>query len=500
MPANAQSPLVHGSNPNESTKAHDALARDEVLWPRLQFRGIEPGGRGEFWEIRYCPCCGAAINREITLDKALVVLADETAVVHRTLGDLAPDGRIVSRKKEEARRILAALEKFRGTCGSRPVQIYGPYPPCNGRSLWRLQLYCCGHRRKISLSFPTRAEAEAMLPELQQRLRDEVPLRLHDAMEQYLEYKKASGLQPQSISSIRYRLFRFLPNNLEVSVFTPHTAEGIYLEYTKSLGRYGAIRAATHHAALRGVKEMWRWFVKRGLAKTNPFDAVEPIGRVNTGKPQLRETDARRLDELLFEQARKGDEGALALLVQVYLGLRSGEVMRLLVESVENGGEKVSILKGKSRNSKRSLELFPDVAKLLWAHCQGRPQTERVVAANLPGVPKGSWMYKRLHKHCKQAGLPLVCPNSLRGLHSSLALTNGQTSHAVAAQLGHASFSTTARHYADPSAVDNARIKGFVKKLRGDSGSLASTIKEMSAEEKQQLRALLAEDDNLSAR
>jgi len=401
----------------------------------------------------------------------------------------------MSRKKEKLRRLIEALEQFFKNCDAKSVQVYGPYAPSKGRSRWRVQLYCASSKRKISLTFESRAEAEAMIPELQARIREEAPLLLHAAIEQYLEFKKASGLQPLSLSSIRDRLFRFLPDNLEMSAFTPRKAEDVYLEYTKSSGRYGEIKAATHHAVLRNTKEMWRWFVKRGLAKANPFEAVEPIGRVNTGKPQLRETDARRLDELLFDQARKGDEGALALLVQVYLGLRSSEVMRLLVESVENGGEKVSILKGKSKNAKRNLELHPDVAQLLWAHCQGRPQTERVFAANLPRAPKPSWMYKRLHKHCKQAGLPLVCPHSLRGLHSSLALTGGQTTHAVAAQLGHASFSTTARHYADPSAMDNARIKGFAKKLRGGSNSMASTLKEMSAEEKQQLRALLAEED-----
>lgn len=90
MPATAQSPLVHGLSPRAWKAAHEALAEDVVLWPRLQFRGIQPGAKGEFWETRHCPCCGSAINRAITLDKALAVLADETGVVHRTLGVLAP--------------------------------------------------------------------------------------------------------------------------------------------------------------------------------------------------------------------------------------------------------------------------------------------------------------------------------------------------------------------------------------------------------------------------
>jgi integrase len=61
----------------------------------------------------------------------------------------------------------------------------------------------------------------------------------------------------------------------------------------------------------------------------------------------------------------------LALLVQIYLGLRPGEVLGLQVEAIERQGTKVSIARGKTKNAKRSLELYPDVAVLLWKHCAG---------------------------------------------------------------------------------------------------------------------------------
>ena len=56
---------------------------------------------------------------------------------------------------------------------------------------------------------------------------------------------------------------------------------------------------------------------------------------------------------------------------------------------------------------------------------------------------------------CDLAGVPRVCPHSLRGLHSTLALEAGATSGAVAAALGHGSFAVTARHYADPDTLRN---------------------------------------------
>lgn len=92
MPKAAQSPLVHGSSPQAWKTAHEALTNDPVLWSRLQFRGIQPGVKGAYWEIRHCPCCESAINRPITLEGALAVLGEVAGVLHRTIECLTPGG------------------------------------------------------------------------------------------------------------------------------------------------------------------------------------------------------------------------------------------------------------------------------------------------------------------------------------------------------------------------------------------------------------------------
>ena len=51
----------------------------------------------------------------------------------------------------------------------------------------------------------------------------------------------------------------------------------------------------------------------------------------------------------------------------------------------------------------------------------------------------------------------VVGAQSMRGLHATLAVKAGITSHAVASALGHTSFSTTARSYANPEAVAGAK-------------------------------------------
>jgi site-specific recombinase XerD len=59
--------------------------------------------------------------------------------------------------------------------------------------------------------------------------------------------------------------------------------------------------------------------------------------------------------------------------------------------------------------------------------------------------------------------------HSLRGLNATLALEAGATAHHVAAALGHASFSITARHYADASTVANANLRKVADVLTSQS-------------------------------
>jgi integrase len=231
-------------------------------------------------------------------------------------------------------------------------------------------------------------------------------------------------------------------------------------------GRSGPRAAATHQQRLRAAKAFWAWLIRREMALTNPWESVETIGKANAGKKQPREGDARLLDRHLFESAAAGDEGALALLVQLYLGLRPSEVLGLTVGGVE--GAVVYVNGTKNKNAVRKLELYAPVAELLVAFCQGRPKSQRIFARDRPTQPTAGWMYKRLRTFCKRLQIPQICPHALRGLHSSLALAAGATSQHVAAALGHASFSTTSRHYATRESIEVGRARNFVSAMESE--------------------------------
>ena len=46
---------------------------------------------------------------------------------------------------------------------------------------------------------------------------------------------------------------------------------------------------------------------------------MNPIGRANAGKQQFGPREAKPLERPLFDKAKQGEAGALAILVQLYL-------------------------------------------------------------------------------------------------------------------------------------------------------------------------------------
>lgn len=360
-------------------------------------------------------------------------------------------------------------------CEDTAVQIYGPYPPSKGRSRWRVQVYDPATQRKLSVTAANRAEAIKLRDQLTLEVKSATPISLYEVLEQFLEYKRSVMSKEAMVEQLGKKLRQLIPDG-PVQAITPQKAESYYLAETKRVGKFGVLKAATHHMRLRLAKEFFSWLVRRGMASINPFENVEPIGRVNTGKAQPRETDAKTLDALLFRKAAEGDEGALALLVQLYLGTRPSEVLALTVGACESEATRIYVPGTKTKNARRKLELYAPVAALVARHCEGRPIGERLFAANLDHQPSPNWMYKRLHRYCDEAGIPRICPHALRGLHSSLAMAAGATTHNVAQALGHASFSTTARHYATPESVANGRAKNFAAALHSGGSSVDNLL------------------------
>ena len=115
----------------------------------------------------------------------------------------------------------------------------------------------------------------------------------------------------------------------------------------------------------------------------------KPIGKANAGQAAARAARAKTLERLLFERAR-GKEGSLAILVQLYLGLRPSEVPR--ADGGSSGRIHVFVNGTKNQNAKRRLELFAPVAKLLAKALCEATLCERIFAADRDKQPSPNWM------------------------------------------------------------------------------------------------------------
>lgn len=221
---------------------------------------------------------------------------------------------------------------------------------------------------------------------------------------------------------------------------------------------------ATQRLYLHRCRAFWAWLGHRKMAQLNPFEGLTIVGKSPRGKPQLRLDEARKLCAVCLEAYAAGDVLAAAPVLLLGLGLRASELLERRCRDVDDGGALLWIDKGKTQNARRMIDVPASLSPLLRSLI-----AERGGDAWLFPRGDGHWLRQSLHqrlaKLCKRAGVPVVCPHSLRGLHATLALRGGTSAAAVAAALGHASFEVTARHYAQPGSDEGPRSAAVTSQL-----------------------------------
>ena len=103
----------------------------------------------------------------------------------------------------------------------------------------------------------------------------------------------------------------------------------------------------------------------RDRCRQNPFASVQPIGRMNVGKKQLRIDEARRFEAVCLKQAESGDTAAFGALLMIYLGLRQSEVAARVKRDIDDEGRVLWIPSGKTKNAKRRLKIPEHLRPLL---------------------------------------------------------------------------------------------------------------------------------------
>lgn len=379
----------------------------------------------------------------------------------------------------------------------KSARVLGPYK--NGEK-WRLVVLDGGSRKAMVAD--THEAALALRKDLQGALKRHIARSFEECLEEYLRNLVDRGVSQDTADKVRRMLRPFLPLAEPLTALDAERATQMYFDETKRTKSNGEpIANDSHHLLLRRVKHFYKWAISRRYITQNPFAEVSPIGRPKRGKQQLRIDEARKLVSVAIERARTLDAGSTAILMQIFLGLRPTEALVRVVRDLDDEGRVLWVPFGKTSNAKRRLQVPDALREVLLLHAKGKPAD-----APLLGNPEEPFHTRdiiryRLKLLCQQLGLPTVCPHSLRGLNATLALDAGATAQHVAAALGHASFTTTARHYADASSVANVGLRRVADLLGTRSGNgsgntdveqLATLLQtSLSPMELQRLRQLL---------
>ena len=338
----------------------------------------------------------------------------------------------------------------------QPARVLGPYQE---DSLWRVVSVDERGRRK-SHTASSRQAANRLLAKLQAALKSRS---VEVAVEEWRAARHRAGASrfvDYETDRVRAVLNDVLDKRLDE--LTERRAAALYEQTaTEPSGKTGQpLHAASHRAYLAYVKTFWRWAVRQGYTSSSPWEAVAPIGRVATGKPQLRRQEARRFVAVAEAEAAAGSGLALATLCCLSLGVRASEALHLTARDVDAEASEVYVSGTKSSAARRRLELPPYLCALLGSAASIRQPTERLCEASR----------QTLHTYvvalCARAGVPRVCIHGLRGTHASLAVSGGASVEAVARALGHTSTKMTLEHYITDDAATGARLAAVDASLK----------------------------------
>ncbi len=389
------------------------------------------------------------------------------------------------RQTRQARR---ALRRARQADDTAELRVLGPY---RNRATWRVVLVE-GPDRK-SLCVASYDEALSLITACQQEVARTQTCTIGTSLDQYQTYLcTVRQVLPSTAEHVHQSLAGWLPVSMLVRSLTEARAQRLYDELSQDVRpRTGRVLAvATQQFFLASAKSWGRWACHEHLLSVNPFAAVAPVGKRHCGKMQLRLDEARQLANWTQARADAGDPEDLAILLMLHMGLRQGEVGARVARDVDDDGTLLWIPTGKTMHAARRLQIPECLRGPLVALARTKEPGELLFTQGTQ-VPGRQHFWGVLHQFCRHAGVPLVCPHSLRGLHASVAITAGATGRLVAEALEHGSFAVTARHYATAESLTAAHATRVTAALGPKEDAVSRLLAELSPEQREELKKRL---------
>ena len=228
---------------------------------------------------------------------------------------------------------------------------------------------------------------------------------------------------------------------------------------------------STARSGIQEVKSFWKWLrLKKYITRDQWAGIWEEDEMVELRKsyptkkkvlPQHRVTSAQKLYGHLVPIATEEPRSvAMVALLELALGFRVGEVLRLKAQDIDAGGTIVWVECGKTEAGVRQVEVPAPLVPILTAAANGLGADERVFPYT------NNQVYPRVKKLCKAAGVQELGNHALRRTNATLRVIGGQSPDVVIKAMGHTRFSMTRDHYIEPGTVENAGQTRVAKALK----------------------------------
>lgn len=291
----------------------------------------------------------------------------------------------------------------------------------------------------------------------------------------YKAHLEREGNKAGSIERTMWSLKAFFPKAIELWALRPRRCEklyeNLYTQDRKSTGK--PLSVDSHRNALAETKTFLNWCVDQGWIRKNPALAIKGIGARNHGKPQLeRIKDVRKWYKVAVRLSEAGDEGAIAALMTLVLGMRASEIVTRTIYDLDEDElpcDVLMITRGKTKKSKRRIEVPSPLREFLCLQVRARQDSEYIFKARgKTGHHDRNWIRSNVLRICGLAKVKPVTAHAMRGTLATIATSSGAAAHIVTATLGHADISTTQESYAEAGSVDAGQRKRGHLKIVGD--------------------------------
>lgn len=344
-----------------------------------------------------------------------------------------------------------------------PERVLGPYPHARG---WQVKHILPasepgGEGEARFRFFASQEDAERYANVLRADIVRSATT-IDEALDAYEKHLIQKGNKPNSYRETLRRMRRFFPTQtFPLDMLTKRTCERYYEKLAETMA------VDSHRNYLAEARSFLKWIVQRGWLPRNPLDGVEGKGKRRHGKAQLRLDEARRW--LARAEAMAAENtGPVAAMMTLLLGLRASEVVNRQVRDVDDDCRLLWIPDTKTEAGRRTLEIPDQLRAHLHELIKGRHGDAYLFPSRQRGKHRDrKWPATWVKAICQASGVPLVTAHGMRGLHGTLAVAAGATSHLVAQSLGHESFATTARSYARPEVVDSTKRAAALSLLKG---------------------------------